>query len=82
MLDKVGLDISRPFADSPGHQEFIVTVIDYVSNFLEFLLTTDIRSAWIIRWLETAFSHVGNPSELVSDNGLQFMSSEFQAFLQ
>ncbi len=30
---KVGLDISGPFANAQGHQKFIVTVIDYVSNF-------------------------------------------------
>ncbi len=79
---KVGLDISGPFADAPGNQKFIVTVIDYASNFLECLLTTDIRSSQIIRWLETVFCCVGNQSVLVSDNGPQFASSEFQGFLQ
>ncbi len=46
---KVGLDISGPFANAPGHQKFIVTIIDYTSNFPECLLTTDIRSSRIIK---------------------------------
>ncbi len=60
----------------------IITVIDYTSNFPECLLTTDIRSGCIVKWLETVFARFGNPDELVSDNGLQFVSSEFSAFLK
>ncbi len=77
-----GLDISGPFTDALGNQKFIVTIIDYASIFPECLLTTDIRSSCIIRWLETVFCHVGNLSVFVSDNGPQFMSNEFQAFQQ
>ncbi len=79
---KVGLDITGPFADAPGNQRFIVTIIDYTSNFPKCLLTTDIRSSCIIKWLETVFCLVGNPSVLVSDNGPQFVPSELHGFLQ
>ncbi len=43
---------------------------------------TDIRSGCIAKWLETVFAWFGNPDELVSDDGPQFMSSEFSAFLR
>ncbi len=56
-------------------------VIDYASNYPECLLTTDIHSSRIIQWLKEVFSHLGNPDELVSDNGPQFISSEFAGFL-
>ncbi len=79
---KVGLDIAGPFADGPSHQKFIVTVIDYASNYPECLFTTDIRSSRIIWWFETVFSCIGNPSELVSDKGPQFVSAKFTEFLK
>ncbi len=40
-------------------------VIDYASNFSECLLTTDIRSGCIAKWLETVFAPFDNPDELV-----------------
>ncbi len=79
---KVGLDILGPFVNAPQHQKYIVTVIDYMSNFPECLLTTDICSSCIAKWLETIFARFGNPDELMSDNGPQFVSSEFSAFLK
>ncbi len=77
----MGLDNAGPFADTPSHQKFIVMVIDYASNYPECLLTADIRSSGVIRWLETVFSCCGDPTEL-SDKGLQFTSAEFTAFLK
>ncbi len=35
----------------------------------------------MIIWLEELFSRYGNPDQLVSDNGLQFISTEFSNFL-
>ncbi len=60
---KVGIDIAGPFANAPTNQKYIVTVIDYASNYPECLLTTDIRSSRIIRWLKEVFSRLGNPDE-------------------
>ncbi|MCP4545751.1 MAG: transposase family protein, partial [bacterium] len=40
------------------------------------------RSGRIAKWLETVFARFGNPDELVSDNGPQFVYSEFSAFLK
>ncbi len=79
---KVGMDIAGPFADAPAHQQYIVTIIDYATNFPKCLLTTSITSATIIRWLKTVFGRCGNRSEIVSDNGPQFVSVEFEEFLK
>ena len=46
------------------------------------LLSDDITSGRIIRWLTEVFARFGNPSIIVTDNGRQFVSSEFEAFLQ
>ncbi len=73
---KVGLDILGPFIDAPQHQKYIVTVINYTSNFPECLLTTDTHSGRIAKWLEIVFAQFGNPDDLVSDNGPQCLSSQ------
>ncbi len=60
---------------------YIVTAIDYASNYPECLLTSDICSAKLISWFKDLFSWYGNPDQLVSDNGPQFISAEFSNFL-
>ncbi len=79
---KIGVDIAGPFADSTQNQHYIVTAIDYTSNYPECLLMLDIRSSKLIDWLEYLFACYGNPNQLVSDNGLQFVSTEFSNFLK
>ena len=79
---KVAIDITGPFANAPQHQRFIVVLIDYTTAFPEALLTGDITSHRIIKWLKTIFGRFGNPSVLVSDNGPSFKSDEFSQFLK
>ncbi|MCP3666896.1 MAG: DDE-type integrase/transposase/recombinase [Gammaproteobacteria bacterium] len=78
---KVAIDITGPFHTAPKHQENIVVLTDYFSKYPEILLTSDVTSGRIISWLEDVFARYGNPLELVSDNGPQFISREFKEFL-
>ncbi len=77
----MGIDIAGPFADAPGHQQYVVTTIDYASNIPECLLATSITLATIIKWLKTLLSRYGNPDQIVTNNGPQFVSAEFASFL-
>ena len=79
---KLAIDIAGPFYNAPHNKRFIVTVIDYFSRFPEVLLTDNITSKSIISWLQCVFSRFGNPDSIVSDNGPQFVSSEFEDFLR
>ena len=79
--EKLAIDITGPFDNAPHNMKFIVVLIDYYSKFPEILCTTDITSARIIKWLKEIFARYGNPIRLVSDNGPQFISSEFINFL-
>ena len=71
------LDIAGPFHN--GH--YLVVLIDAQSNFPEVLDTKDITSSKIIKWLKTIFSRVGLPVGIITDNGPQFISDEFQSYL-
>ncbi len=78
----VGLDITRPYDVAPTIQQFIVTIADHHSHYPECLLTNDITSSQIIHWLKDIFARYGNPTQLVTDNGPQFVSETFTTFLK
>ncbi|MCP4540033.1 MAG: hypothetical protein GY832_23090 [Chloroflexi bacterium] len=71
---ELGMNIVGPFTDAPQHQRYMVTIVDYVSKYLECLLTSDVSAGKLISWLGDLFSHCGNPDQLVTDNSPQFSS--------
>ena len=58
----------------------LLVVVDYFSNFVEVARLSDITSVSVIRALSEIFARWGAPEILVSDNGRQFASTEFQNF--
>ena len=62
-------------------QDYIV-IVDYFLNFIEMNQLRDTSSRTTIKVLKTHFSRHGIPDVLVSDNGPQYVSEEFQAFAQ
>ena len=73
---KVGVDIF-----TLKQSDYLVTV-DYYSDFWELDLLPDTTSATIINCLKGHFSRHGIPDTLVSDNGPQLCSVEFNKFSQ
>ncbi len=71
---RIGIDIVGPFST--------VSVVDRFLAFPEVLLTADIRSSKIVSWLHALFTCYGYPDESVRNNGPQFVSQEFQVFLE
>lgn len=59
----------------------MVVAIDYHSGFPKVLLTKYVTSNCLIQWLRDIFARFGNPAILVSDNGPQMRSDEFENFL-
>ena len=79
---KLAIDITGPFSNAPPHMSNIVVVIDYFTKFPEILCTSDITAPRIIKWLKELFARYGCPDRIVSDNGPQFTSHEWQAFMK
>ncbi len=73
-----GLDIAGPFYS--GY--YVVSLVDYFSRFPELLVTKTTTSQRIIEWLKITFGRTGFPDALVTDNGPQFVSSEFTDYLR
>ena len=78
---KVGMDIVGPFESASWDCRFAVTLVDYYTKWPEVAFTSTITTAAITSFLSTVFARFGNPTELVSDNGTQFTSSEFAEYL-
>jgi transposase InsO family protein len=55
-------------------------VVDYFSRFPEVITLTETSSSKVISSLKSMFSRYGVPETLLSDNGPQFASHEFDEF--
>ena len=74
--EKVGLDLF-----DLRNQTFLVTV-DYFSNYWEVDRLEGTKTKEVIRKLKSHFARYGVPSVVISDNGPQFKSDEFECFTQ
>ena len=59
-----------------------LTIVDYFSKYSHLIPVKNIDAVHTINHLKDIFSIEGVPSELMSDNGPPFKSSEFAAFAQ
>ncbi len=78
---KVAIDIVGPFVRGSSECKYAITLIDYYSKWPEVAFTSQVTTAKVIIFLKTVFSREGFPDEIISDNGVQFVSKEFEEFL-
>ena len=65
-----------------GKQNFLIVVVDAHSRWPEIFAMSSTTTEATIVVLRDLFSKYGIPIQLVSDNGPQFRSAEFEAFLK
>ena len=59
-----------------------ILIIDYYSRYIEVIKLKSTTSQAIIKALQSIFSHHGIPETVVSDNGPQYSSNEFDTFVK
>jgi hypothetical protein len=74
---KLAIDLSGPYANG----DYLLLLINYYSRFPEMEIIRSITSSTIINKLRKIFSVHGFCSELVTDNGSNFVSDEFKYYL-
>ena len=78
---KIAIDIAGEFQVAPSHQRFLVVVVDLHSKWPEVMMCGTVTTTNVIEFLTSLFSRFGLVDEIISDNGRQFVSAEFQQFL-
>ena len=71
------VDLLGPIPDGRS----IIIVIDYYSRLFEAGFLGSTKTGKVVSFLENVFARYGYPEMLRSDNGPQFVSSEFQSYL-
>lgn len=82
-FSQVSIDIVGPInpASSSGNK-YILTYVDCATRYADAVALKNIESATVAEALFAICSRVGFPATLTSDNGTNFTSHTFQAFLQ
>lgn len=74
---RIHIDFAGPFME-----HYFMIVVDATSKWIEVVPMKTITSFYTIRALREIFARFGLPSIVVTDNGTNFVSREFQDFLQ
>ena len=80
--EMIAIDIVGKLPRSHDAKFFILTIVDHYSRFLEAIPLPNVTSHTIIKNLNDYFSRYGIPKILLSDNGTNFCSQEFEDFLK
>jgi hypothetical protein len=78
---KLSLDIAGEFHVAPRSHRFMLVLVDYYSKWPEAATCEYVTSASVISFLTQIFDRFGLVEEIVTDNGPQLVSAEFEAFL-
>ena len=78
---KVAIDICGPFDYGPQKCRFAIVLMDYYSKWPEVAFSHYATTQSVCSMLDSIFAREGLPNEIVTDNGSQFVSTEFEAYL-
>ena len=73
-----GIDLLGPFANG----QTLLAMVDYATNWPEVLSRDRWTAQDVVAAMARIFSRYGLPAAIVSDNGPQFTSREFKAFME
>jgi len=75
--ETLAIDLKGPFPTG----DHILVLIDYYSRYPVTAVLDEITSARVIQALKEIFAIFGYPNTITSDNGKQFISTEYKSFL-
>ncbi len=76
---KIAIDLVGPLAETEGGHQYILTVVDHLSGFLEAFPIQDKQATTIANVLvNEIFNRYSWPLHLLSDNGLEFVNEILQ----
>ncbi|KAI2657313.1 Retrovirus-related Pol polyprotein from transposon 17.6 [Labeo rohita] len=73
-FDRIGMDIIGPLVKSSSGHQFALVICDYATRYPEVYPLRSIQVKHIVRCLIDLISRVGVPSEIITDQGTNFMA--------
>ncbi len=80
--DRIQIDIFGELHAAPYSQRFMIVVHDLFSKWPEVQVVQNVTIATVIDFLQSLFVRWGLPRVIVTDNGPQFTSFQFEEYLQ
>lgn len=78
--DRAWVDLAADFLGPLPSGHSLLVIVDYFSRFTEIIVMKQTTASLTVRALHETFCRFGFPESLKTDNGPQFISSEFQQF--
>nr|ABA96243.2 retrotransposon protein, putative, unclassified [Oryza sativa Japonica Group] len=75
-----GLDILGPFPRGQGGYRFLFVAIDKFTKWIEAVPTGEIKADNAIKFIRGIFCRYGLSHRIITDNGSQFISADFQDY--
>lgn len=79
---ELSIDIMGPIESAPRGFRYLVVLHDFYSKWPEALASDNVDTKVITDFLQNRFATWGVPEKVVSDNGPQFISEEFESFMK
>jgi len=79
---KLALDIVGELHGLPDSHRYLMVLVDLHSKWPEIRLTSGITTSNVRDFFAKCFTRWGLPEEIITDNGRQFISLEFEEFLK
>ncbi len=80
-MDVVGVDLTGKYEGSSKYN-YMVTVTDLFSKYMWAMRMKTAETTEVIENLKTIFASTGRPLKIVTDNGRQFVSTEFSNYCE
>ena len=77
----LALDIHGPMLEAPENSKYLLVLIDLHSKWPIVRPTHYITTTAVTNFLSDCFTDLGLPQQIITDNGRQFVSREFEDFL-
>ncbi|KAL1254106.1 hypothetical protein QQF64_016335 [Cirrhinus molitorella] len=74
-FERLGMDVIGPVERSRSGNRFMLVVTDYATRYPEVFSLKSIKAKYVATCLMQLFSRVGFPSEILTDQGTNFMST-------
>ena len=77
-FERITMDVIGPLPKTAAGKQFVLVISEYATSYPEVYVMTTITATSVAEKLMDLFSHHGVPREILTDQGINFMSELLQ----